>query len=83
MADQNIIDYIERARKSDGLSEEVIKENLLFVGWQEREIDEAFQAIDAGARGEGALFFSPEQKISQKSLKSKDYQTISIPFLIY
>ncbi len=56
MADQKAIDYIKSAREKDGLSNEVIKRNLLSVGWEEEEINEIFQALDGVKDGPVAEF---------------------------
>lgn len=42
MANQKILEYIQQA-KAEGQSEEKIKSAILDAGWQEKDVNEAFQ----------------------------------------
>lgn len=45
MAEQQLIDYIRTSQQS-GISSDTIKEGLLSAGWNQGQIDEAYQAIN-------------------------------------
>lgn len=69
MATQELIDYIKEKR-SEGLSDKKIRESLLEVGWQAKDVEKGFNEIDGVSSNESDTKLTGPLELLDKSLNA-------------